>query len=179
MSTPSITVAVPLLALLAAATVTDLVSRRIPNGISLGGAVVGLLVQTSLFGPAGAAACVAGWLFGLVLFLPLYALDGTAAGDVKLAAMVGAFLGPVNGLLAGLLGLMAGAVVAGTALTTNVLLQRVDDSRLPRAVGSVVFAAPSACLQKIPYAAAIALGAAAIVFQPAWLMDLLSIRGLS
>jgi Flp pilus assembly protein protease CpaA len=60
MSTPSFVVAVPLLAILAVATFSDLRTRRIPNALSLGGAAFGLLVNVVNFGTPGAVAAVLG-----------------------------------------------------------------------------------------------------------------------
>ncbi len=42
---------------------------------------------------AGLVVWALGWLTGLLLFLPFYMLRGMAAGDVKLMAAVGAWLG--------------------------------------------------------------------------------------
>lgn len=60
---------------------------------------------------------MAGWVTGLALLLPLYLLRIMGAGDVKLMAMTGAFLGPQATVGALLCVLLAGGVLAlGTAL---------------------------------------------------------------
>lgn len=83
------------IALLVAAASTDLQCRRIPNVLVAVGLVGALFTQCWLLGiPAGAAAWLAGALAGCGLFLPLYLMRGMAAGDVKLLAMVGAWIGP-------------------------------------------------------------------------------------
>jgi len=66
------TSAVPLLAIVAVATATDLRSRRIPNGLSLGGAALGLVVSTTLYGAPGFVMAVLGWLFCFACFMPFY-----------------------------------------------------------------------------------------------------------
>lgn len=83
-----------LVILLLAATLTDVIRHKIPNAISLGGIVVGLLCQGWFGGIAGVQEGLLGMTVGLLLFLPFYALGATAAGDVKLMAMVGTFVGP-------------------------------------------------------------------------------------
>ena len=42
------------------------------------------------------ASGVGGWLLGAALFFPMFALRGMGAGDVKLLAAVGAWLGPAQ-----------------------------------------------------------------------------------
>ena len=72
MPAPILTVAVPLLAIVAVATWSDLRDRRIPNGLSLGGAALGLLVNTVTFGPSGLVLAAFGWALCLACFIPLY-----------------------------------------------------------------------------------------------------------
>ena len=83
-----------LIILLLVATLTDVVRHKIPNIISLGGIILGFICQAWYFGMSGITDGLLGMLVGLVLFLPFYALKAMAAGDVKLMAMVGTFLGP-------------------------------------------------------------------------------------
>ena len=100
----------------AAACVTDLQSRRIPNWLTFGAAGAALVFHTTA--PAGGGFLVAagGWFCGaLILFLP-FALRGLGAGDVKLVAALGAWLGPMTaiwlGLYAGVAGFVMSLVVA-------------------------------------------------------------------
>lgn len=94
----------------------DLRQRRIPNRL----VSVGLLCALTLAVlPAriaphgiGLAAAVGGIGVGLALTLPLYLVKGMAAGDVKLMAMTGAYLGPSGALHAVLWSFIAGAVLA-------------------------------------------------------------------
>jgi prepilin peptidase CpaA len=48
----------------------------------------------------------------LLMFLPMYLLGGMAAGDVKLMAMVGAFLGPARAFECSLATYVCGGVLA-------------------------------------------------------------------
>ena len=80
---------------LAAATVIDLRSRRIPNELTAAMAVLGLgLAATGSRAASPSAASLAGFVLGLLLMMPGYALGATGAGDVKLMAAVGAIVGP-------------------------------------------------------------------------------------
>jgi prepilin peptidase CpaA len=102
--------AVVVVAALAAA--SDLRSRRLPNALTFGAAVVALAVHFALSGWSGLAFALAGWALGLAVFLPVYALGGMGAGDVKLLAAFGAWLGPMGVLWTALYGAIAGGVLA-------------------------------------------------------------------
>jgi prepilin peptidase CpaA len=90
----------------------DLRTRRIPNALTLGGALVGFGFSIVVHGPAGAATSLTGWLAGLALFVPFFALGGMGAGDVKLLGSFGAWLGPRDTLWTALFALIAGGVLA-------------------------------------------------------------------
>jgi prepilin peptidase CpaA len=75
---------------------TDIVCRRIPNPVIAVGLLAAFAVQAYLFGPvAGIGDALAGAFAGFALLIPLYLLRATAAGDVKLLAMIGAWVGPM------------------------------------------------------------------------------------
>jgi leader peptidase (prepilin peptidase) / N-methyltransferase len=81
-------------ALLAAVTLTDLERRVIPNAILIAGALIGTgIIAASDPGslPERAAAAVGG--AGFLLFFALIYPRGMGMGDVKLAAVMGLFLG--------------------------------------------------------------------------------------
>lgn len=84
-----------LIALLALAAVIDWKTLRIPNWLTAGGMVYGLLYNathaTSIGAGLGTAAL--GLAAGLALLMPLYLLRVLGAGDVKLMGAIGAFLG--------------------------------------------------------------------------------------
>ncbi|MFM0545705.1 prepilin peptidase [Paraburkholderia strydomiana] len=84
------------IALVVAAASTDIQCRRIPNMLVGAGLLGALFVQCWLKGLGdGAGAWFTGAVVGLALFLPFYLVRGMAAGDVKLLAMVGAWIGPL------------------------------------------------------------------------------------
>ena len=109
-----------LVLLLVAAAVIDVRTMRIPNWLTVCGALIGLALnaalQWQLLGPLwaidGVLWALGGLAAGLVLLLPFYALGLMGAGDVKLMAMVGAFLGFPQVLAAIVSSFIAGGLVA-------------------------------------------------------------------
>jgi prepilin peptidase CpaA len=93
------------------AVVSDLRSRRIPNWLTFGAAVFAVAYGTFTSGVSGLGASVAGWLAGAALFFPLFALGGMGAGDVKLLAALGAWLGPAESVWVAMFAAMAGGVL--------------------------------------------------------------------
>lgn len=99
----------------------DIAQTIIPNAITLPGIVVG--IGTSLWlTPVGGGNAVVGVLLGGGLFLLMAVLsvvilqrEGMGGGDIKLIAMIGAFLGWYAVLVAIFLGAVLGALV-GTVL---------------------------------------------------------------
>jgi len=167
-----------LCALLALAVWNDLRTRRIPNALVFGGAVLGVLLNAALpsgdglfiqpFGGIGLLMSLAGLGVGLGLLLPMYAMRALGAGDVKLMAMLGAFVGPwsVAGIV--LLTLLAGGVLALAVAAYNGRLkimvgntwQMLKYSMLRSLAGEVAkVEAPAAASGRLPYAVAIAAGA--------------------
>jgi prepilin peptidase CpaA len=179
-----------LAALLAAAVWHDLRTRRIPNRLVLGGALAGLAFQTLLapgaglfttpFGALGLLDGLAGLGLGLALLLPMYMLGAMGAGDVKLMAMCGAFLGPRDMLGAALLTLIAGGVLAlAVAVGSGRLAQVLSNLRLlllhalvrAGTGGTARLDAPPVVTGKLAYAIAIAAGTVLqllLVELPAW-----------
>jgi len=102
-----------LLVLVASAAIIDLAIRKIPNLLLLAAwcGVFGLHLSGAT--PAGSATtALAGAATGFALFIPLYALRGMAAGDVKLMATVGLFLGAGQTFYACILAWCFGGVMA-------------------------------------------------------------------
>ena len=95
-----------------AACAFDVRYRRIPNTLTVVTAVGGLIFAGVVAGLPGAGLSVAGCLVGAALFFPLFALGGLGAGDVKLVAAIGAWVGPLDALWVCLYAAMAGGVMA-------------------------------------------------------------------
>lgn len=83
-----------LLCFVTGAAVSDLIRRKIPNGLVLSGILAALALHLWLWPQNVPSLWLGGMATGFFLFLPLYVHRGMAAGDVKLIAMAGAFAGP-------------------------------------------------------------------------------------
>lgn len=90
----------------------DLATRRIPNLLTLGAAIAALAVHAYLEGFSGVWMSLSGWLVGAALLLPFFALGGMGAGDVKLMAALGAWLGPASIVWVALYSSIAGGALA-------------------------------------------------------------------
>jgi prepilin peptidase CpaA len=99
--------------LLAVAVVWDLRQRRVPNAVPLALALVGLAVNFWLWTPVHALALSAsGLAVGALLWVPSYAFRLVGGADVKLAAAVGIWLGPLGVLRASIFAALAGGAIA-------------------------------------------------------------------
>jgi prepilin peptidase CpaA len=101
----------------------DVRLRRIPNWLVLTGMVSSLSIQM-LSGGANFSTWGFGLLVGFGLFLPLYMVRAMGAGDVKLMAMVGSFVGPLSAFAVVLTTLVAGGILATAAAIGNGALRR-------------------------------------------------------
>jgi prepilin peptidase CpaA len=155
------------LVLAAVACWCDIRAKRIPNFLTLGGAALAFTYSGIVHGASGIAVSMGGWLTGAVLFLPLYLLGGMGAGDVKLLACIGAWLGPRTALFAALYSSIAGGVMALiVGLATGYLREALRNLWLLFAHWRVVGVRPLAELTleqsrgpRLPYALPIAAGA--------------------
>lgn len=108
-----------LFSILLAIALIDARHYLIPDVLSVGGLAAGLALAL-LPGPPGLLAAVAGAAVGfLVLFgvgllgERIFRKPAMGGGDVKMMAMVGAFLGPVGAMLTIFLGAVAGSIIFG------------------------------------------------------------------
>lgn len=146
---------------------SDLDAQRIPNPLVAWGALAALAASMAP-GGIGLAPALAGFFLGLLALLPLYALRALGAGDVKLMAAVGAFIGPQALPLA-----LLATFIAGGLMTVLITLYRGTSRRLLRNVRDMLCSAwwrlacretpvlepASVSAGKMPYALAIAAGA--------------------
>lgn len=160
MPTGSLLAIVVLLSLIGFTVVSDLRCHRIPNALILIGLVLGLLFQFYSGGLHGLGSAVLGLLVGFGLFLPFYVFSGMAAGDVKLMAMVGSFLGPVAASSA-----VALSLISGSVFGVLILLYKKQFFRMMQrywAMASLRTYIPpesdDAARQRFPYAIAIFTG---------------------
>jgi prepilin peptidase CpaA len=172
--------------LLATAVFHDVRARRIPNAVVFPGMLAALALHAlvpagaGLFaahpGGLGLASAFGGLGLGLAFLMPLYVLRLMGAGDVKLLAMVGAFVGAGQILVVGIVTLIAGGVLALVfaawqrklrALVGHPGRMALHGGQAARAGDMNGFvAAPEAASGRLPYAIAIATAAAGCT---AWL----------
>ena len=111
-------------AMLAAITLTDLERRLIPNKILIAGAVAGIAIAAatdpSSLLERGIAAVAAG---GLLLLIALAYPRGMGMGDVKLAAVMGLYLGSAVSVA------LAVGVITGALVGMGVMLHRGSGAR--------------------------------------------------
>ncbi|MGH8730045.1 MAG: A24 family peptidase [Burkholderiales bacterium] len=166
-----------LIALLLVAAWSDWRAHRIPNWLVFGGAAYALIYNTvfpSYPDGVGLLAALAGLGLGLALLLPFYLLRAMGAGDVKLMAMVGAFLGPWPTFLAVLATFLAGGVlailfllakgVAWRAIQNVALIGRSAVFDVAAGSRPVLTLEPASSAGKLPYGIAIGVGTAGYLF---------------
>lgn len=90
----------------------DYSQRRVPNWLNASLATVGLIMQGTFFGWSGVGVGLLGLLVGLAVLILPWAMHGMGAGDVKLMAAIGAWLGPWLTLVSFAAGAIIGGIVA-------------------------------------------------------------------
>ena len=142
----------------------DISSRRIPNWLVGMGFLAGVCFSLIGHNGIGIKDSLLGAIAGFSVMLPLYLLRAMGAGDVKLMAAVGAFLGPMPTLGVALLTFMAGGVLSlVVALWSRSLMAVLANLRL---MGMVALSEHASGLSirdvqttgRLPYALAIATG---------------------
>jgi prepilin peptidase CpaA len=162
------------------ATCWDVRERRIPNWLSGTALLLALPVAASDSG-IGLVAAGSGFVLGGVAFFVPFVLGAMGAGDLKFAAVAGAWLGPYVGLHALLLGTALGLFVGigsaagagrlgeairGAARLVYLFASSLSVAALPPADREAARVAP------IPYAAPLAAGVigAVLLANRGWLL---------
>jgi prepilin peptidase CpaA len=97
---------------LVVAAIIDGYKLKVPNWITFPMIVSGWVISTISFGWPGLGWSLVGTFVGLALLLPAYAVGGMGAGDVKLLAGVGAWVGGTVTLYAFCVSAIIGGVIA-------------------------------------------------------------------
>jgi prepilin peptidase CpaA len=158
-------------AILVEAAIIDGRQLRVPNWLTFHFVIGGLAFAGWSGGSQALLFSLAGAVVGLVSLLPLYAIGGMGAGDVKLMAGLGAWMGPsltlgafvATALVGGLLGL-AMIVASGELIHHWALFQTIgheilsirNPSELAQRAG-----ARKPTMTLLPYGIPIALGSIA------------------
>jgi prepilin peptidase CpaA len=158
-------ITIALILLVSIAAWSDIRTRRIPNSITVSGAVAALVLHSVYGGVHGMLQSIAGAVLGLAFFIVLYIAGGMGAGDVKLFGAVGAFAGPQALILVFVFtGLLGGIAAIALALSRGRLRETIartgmlmaDAGRLRWQDVRASAAAPEAL--RLPYGAVIAGG---------------------
>lgn len=161
---------VVLLLLVSIAAVNDLATRRIPNRLLLAGLAGAFCLHLLSSAPLSSLlAALGGMGVGLAVFLPFYLARGMAAGDVKMMAVVGAFVGPGDAFDIAMLSWCVGGVMALLLVLVKGRLRQVLVNVkailctvwMPGARLAMPAALPS--IGAMPYGLAIALGTIAVL----------------
>jgi leader peptidase (prepilin peptidase)/N-methyltransferase len=106
---------------------TDLSHKIIPNAVTFPGIVVGLISAATIL-PLGLLDGLLGVLVGggILWFLAwaspyLFGKEGMGGGDIKLLAMIGAFMGWKSALMTIMVGSFLGSIVGITLITAQVI----------------------------------------------------------
>ena len=144
----------------------DIKNRKIPNLLILIGLCASLGIQL-----IRSTNNVPDWFFGLLvgfgLFIPMYLMRAMGAGDVKLMALVGSFLGTSSTIGATLIVLLAGGVLAIVVAFRNGTLQLAMENIRFHVIDIIFNVAQQRSIKltslqtsagDLPYAVAITLG---------------------
>lgn len=158
------------------AIVTDVRSRRIPNSLTFTAFGAALVVRFAFQGWAGLGLALLGAIVAPLVLLIIHFGKGIGMGDLKLAAAVGAFFGPVAALAA-----MLASAILGGLLAMALLMQRgqllaeffslflVGVPFLKRKLATDLPANASPQVTTMPYGVAIAIGSLTTLAGYAWL----------
>ena len=162
-----------LIGVLCAAAWYDVRYFRIPNFITISGAIVGIALNTLLPSGVGFVSASSGFAFALIGLLPLFFLRVWGAGDVKLMAVVGAFVGAQELPGSLLASLLAGGVTSLFAAAQGKNLGLLYEN-MQRMFGQILFNlqlrtveaidAPPKSAGKVPYALPILFGTVGYLF---------------
>ena len=112
------------LAVAAVACVWDLKSARIPNWLTFPAAALALVFHVVAPEGRGFGAAALGLLVGLAVFFPVFALRAMGAGDIKLLAALGAWVGATTVVFVAIYASIAGGVLALVVMAARGYLRK-------------------------------------------------------
>jgi prepilin peptidase CpaA len=174
-----------LVGILAVALVTDLQNRKIYNWLTFPAMLTGLVLNTAFGGLHGLQSSLIGLLVASLVFLAGFLMNAMGAGDVKLMAAVGAWLGWPYAFSSVVYVTLFGGIIAIAAAAANGSLKAmlknvgwfVYGLVTPGAKAEAAFTQSAA--PPVAYGVSIALGALLALFfpEPVTLINLVFHRG--
>lgn len=159
---------VALCAALLISSIFDLRHRRIPNGLIAAGMFFGIAIGMWFQGIDGLMAWAGGFVVGILVLMPFFALRFMGGGDVKLMGVVGGLVGAPAVIPIALYTFIAGGVLAVIAIvaTRSTALAADNLRAMVLSFGMRTTQEPgntaprlAQTAHRLPYALAIALGA--------------------
>ena len=138
------------------AAIIDGLKLKVPNWLTFHLVLGGLAFSTWHAGFPGLISSLEGAVIGLALLIPLYAIGGMGAGDVKLLAGIGAWIGPMPTVGAVVMVVRSGNIARHWAMFQTILDEIVkirDPGKL-----SEIAAARKPTMMLLPYGIPIAIG---------------------
>ena len=120
----------------------DLLSRRIPNWLTLSALAAGIASRGFDQGMGGLATAAKGLGLALAVYIPLWLLRAIGAGDVKLMAALGAIAGPGPWLLIFVASSITGGIVGLVMAARRGLLTRTFNNTATIAAELLRFRTP-------------------------------------
>jgi prepilin peptidase CpaA len=149
LSTSSIVFSVLVVAFTACAAVIDVRTRKIPNSLTVPFCLAGVAFNVIVTWPswAGLQASLLGFAAGFAIMFVLWLIGGGGAGDLKLMAALGAWLGPKPIVAVFLLSSLVVLVISAVKLLARVARQLAapPGERRPHQRIGVTYALPVAC----------------------------------
>ena len=110
--------------LLSAAVLCDLRDYHVTNILTLGGAAAGILSGLATGGRQGLINSLLGWLVPVGLLFILHVFSMIGAGDIKLLAAAGCFIGPQDIAMATAASFVIGAAIAAVRMLRKGIFAR-------------------------------------------------------
>jgi prepilin peptidase CpaA len=160
--------------LLVFAAIGDVRTRRIPNRLVAGITVTGVLYSAIVGGAVwGTLKGIEGFFAGMAFWLAFYVLGWLGAGDVKLVAAAGAWLGPREVIEGSLIAALLGAILALLWLLRSRGIGRaVETLGVAVTLPSILTESPKSAdrIRSLPYSVPIAVGALCAGWTPGLLI---------
>jgi len=162
---PRVTLAT-LFVFLGSSVMFDISVRRIPNGLSGPGILVGLILNAAHSGTSGILASLAGVGVTIGILIWPFATGGIGGGDVKMMGAVGAFVGPRLAVM----GLVIGMIIGGVIMSVHLarlgqlrnklasLMTMIRVALLTRSVQPLIVRGANEAVIALPYSVPLAMG---------------------